>query len=165
VKEDEMKKGILTGAALASMTLALSAWGTGDQAIPDDSLGLSKTSVFDSPAPPAFDYKEPDVGTINTRAVRSYPTAPPMITHSIDGMLPITQENNMCKDCHVQPDMVGKKAEPGMPIPAPASHYVDVKKGEFYMGRWNCVQCHRPQADVKPLVANIFGQPGKAGKK
>lgn len=159
-----MKKVTLMGTALAAMGLAMTVWAAGDQPIPDDSLGLSKTSVFATPSPPPFDYKEPDVGTVTTRAVRSYPTAPPMITHSIEGMLPITQENNMCKDCHVQPEEVGKKVAPGMPIPAPASHYVDLKKGEFYMGRWNCVQCHRPQADVKPIVVNTFGQKGKAGK-
>jgi cytochrome c-type protein NapB len=159
-----MRKRIQLGVALVAMGFAMTVTAVGDQAIPEDSMGLSKTSVNDSPAPPAFDYKEPDVGTVNTRAVRSYPIAPPMITHSIEGMLPITQDSNMCKDCHVQPDMVGKKAEAGMPIPAPASHYVDVKKGEFYMGRWNCVQCHRPQADVQPLVVNTFGQQGKALK-
>jgi cytochrome c-type protein NapB len=163
-KEDEMKKGLLMGAALAAMTCAMTVWAVGDQAIPEDSLGLSKDSVYDSPSPPAFDYTAPDVGTTNVRAVRSYPTAPPMIVHSIDGMLPITQENNMCKDCHVQPEMIGKKIEPGMPVPAPASHYVDVKKGDFYMGRWNCVQCHRPQADIKPIVVNTFGQQAKTVK-
>ncbi len=159
-----MKRGLLMGTALAAMTLAMTVWAVGDQPIPEDSMGLSKTSVNDSPAPPAFEYKEPDVGTFNTRAVRSYQTAPPMITHSIQDMLPITQDSNMCKDCHVQPEMIGKKVEAGMPIPAPASHYVDVKKGEFYMGRWNCVQCHRPQADVQPIVVNTFGQQGKASK-
>lgn len=159
-----MKKSYLLGTLLAAMTLAAAVWAAGDQAIPDDSLGLSKGSVFDTPTPPAFDYKAPDVGTTNARAVRSYMTAPPMIVHSIEGMLPITQENNMCKDCHVQPDQIGKKIEPGMPIPVPASHYVDVKKGELYMGRWNCIQCHRPQADVKPIVVNTFGQTAK-GKK
>lgn len=159
-----MKKGLLIGTAVAAMTCAMAVWAVGDQAIPDDSLGLSKDSVYDTPTPPAFDYKAPDAGTTTARAERSYMTAPPMIVHSIEGMLPITQETNMCKDCHVMPDMVGKKIEPGMPIPVPASHYVDVKKGELYMGRWNCVQCHRPQADVKPLVENVFGKSAKAKK-
>ena len=158
-----MKRSILMGTALAAMAGVVTVWAAGDQGIPDSSLGLSKESVFDTPTPPAFNYNEPQVGTINTRSPRSYPTAPPMIPHAIDGMLPITRDSNMCKDCHVMPDMIGQKIEPGMPVPAPASHYVNVKKGEFYMGRWNCVQCHRPQADVKPLVANVFGQ-GKKGK-
>ncbi|MBD3743435.1 MAG: nitrate reductase cytochrome c-type subunit, partial [Stenotrophomonas sp.] len=49
----------------------------------------------------------------------------------------------------------------GVPVPAPASHYVDVKKGDLYMGRWNCTQCHAPQADVKNLVVNTFKKPEK----
>lgn len=159
-----MNKRMLIGAALAAMTCVASVasvWAAGDAPIPDSSLGLFKGSVDDNPAPPAFDYKAPDAGTTNDRAVRSYPTAPPMIVHSVEGMLPITRENNMCKACHVIPDLLGKPVAPGMPIPAPASHYADVKKGELYMGRWNCIQCHRPQADVKPPVGNTFGQPRK----
>jgi cytochrome c-type protein NapB len=71
-------------------------------------------------------------------------------------MLPITRDSNLCKDCHVVPELIGTKLEPGIPIPAPASHYLDVKKGELYMGRWNCVQCHRPQAKVDVLVKSTF---------
>jgi cytochrome c-type protein NapB len=148
-----VSKTLLLSAVLA---WSLSAFAVQDQTIPDDSLGLSKTSVFDVPDEPATaDYSGGDPGS-NARALRSYNSAPPMITHSIKDMLPITRDSNLCKDCHVQPDLIGQKILPGMPIPVPANHYVDVKKGELYMGRWNCVQCHRPQAKVDVLVHSTF---------
>jgi len=159
-----MKKHIQIGVAMVAMGFAMSAMAEGDQAIPEDSLGLSKVSVDDSPAPSVVKYKEPDVGTVNKRSVRSYPTAPPTIPHTIEGMLPITLDVNMCKDCHVQPKQIGKKIAKCMPVPAPASHYIDVKKGELNLGRWSCVQCHQPQADVPPIVESTFGQRAKTHK-
>jgi cytochrome c-type protein NapB len=151
-----MRKSTLFGAVLAAMTFTLPASAVQDQSIPDDDLGLSKASVYDTPEPAAFEYGDKDAGTVGKRAARSYNAAPPMITHTTRDMLPLTRDSNLCKDCHVQPDMIGMKIEPGMPVPAPASHYVDVKKGEFNMGRWTCTQCHRPQADVKLLVESVF---------
>jgi cytochrome c-type protein NapB len=130
-----------------------------DQAIPDDAIGLSKTSVFDVPDPDVFEYGSKDPGTVGKRVERSYNTAPPMVPHSIKDMVPIRQDFNLCKDCHVVPDMIGQKITPGVPVPAPVSHYVNVKAGELYMGRWNCTQCHAPQADVKNLVVNTFKKP------
>ena len=141
---------------LAAMSLSVSAWAVQDAAIPDDDLGLSKTSVFDVPDPAVFEYGSKDPGTVGKRADRSYHTAPPMVPHSIKDMVPIRQDFNLCKDCHVVPDMIGTKITPGVPVPAPVSHYVNVKAGELYMGRWNCTQCHAPQANVKTLVNNTF---------
>jgi cytochrome c-type protein NapB len=149
-----MRKTLLLGAVLASL-LSLPAFAVQDQAIPDDAIGLSKTSVYDVPDPAVVNYGGGDPGT-NKRSVRSYNTAPPMITHSTTDMLPITRDSNLCKDCHVQPDLLGQKLVKGMPVPTPASHYVDVKKGQFYMGRWNCMQCHQRQAKVDVLVKSTF---------
>lgn len=149
-----VRKTLLMSAVLASL-LSLSAFAVQDQSIPDDSLGLSKTSVYDVPDPDVTVYGGGDPGT-NKRAAKSYHTAPPMITHSITDMVPITRESNLCKDCHVQPDLLKQRITKGMPIPAPASHYTDVKKGDLYMGRWNCVACHRPQAKVDVLVQSTF---------
>jgi cytochrome c-type protein NapB len=142
----------------AVLTLSLPAFAVEDQSIPEDSLGLSKTSVYDDPAPIVVDYGGGDPGT-NKRAVKSYHTAPPMITHTTKDMVPITRDFNLCKDCHVQPDLLKQKITKGMPIPAPVSHYVDVKKGQLYMGRWNCTQCHREQAKVGVLVQSTFKKP------
>ncbi len=150
-----MSKSILMGAALLALAYSLPAAAVSDQSIPDDTLGLSKTSVFDVPEPAVVDYKGGDPGA-NKRIARSYDSAPPMIPHTTKDMVPIKQDFNLCKDCHVQPDLLKEKITKGMPIPAPASHYTDVKKGEMYMGRWNCVQCHRPQAKVNVLVQSTF---------
>jgi cytochrome c-type protein NapB len=158
-----MRKSVLCGAVLAAWVFSLPALAVEDQAIPDDSIGLSKTSVYDVPEPEVVVFKNPDAGTYGKRAKRSYESAPPMITHSTKDMVPITLESNLCKDCHVQPDLIGQKITKGIPVPAPASHYVDVKKGDLYMGRWNCTQCHREQANVNLLVESVFDK--KASKK
>lgn len=154
-----MRKSLIVSLGLASI-VSLSVAALDDQAIPDDALGLSKTSVFDIPDPDVFDYREGDPGS-NELIATSYHTAPPMIPHHINEMVPITREANLCKDCHVQPDLLGIKLEPGMPVPAPRSHYVNVKRGQLYMGRYNCVQCHAPQANVELLVKSTFKQPGR----
>jgi len=151
-----MRKSVLCGAVLVAMGLSLSASAVQDVAIPDDELGLSKTSVYDVPDPEVVTFGAKDPGTVGKRAARSYNTAPPMIPHTTKDMVPITRESNLCKDCHVQPDMIGQKIEPGIPVPAPVSHYVNVKKGDLHMGRYNCTQCHREQAEVKLLVESTF---------
>jgi len=145
-------KFLLLSAVLA---LSLPAIAVQDQAIPEESLGLYNSSVYDVLDPAVVNYGGGDPGT-NKRAVKSYHTAPPMITHSIVDMVPIRQDFNLCKDCHVQPDLLKQKITVGMPIPAPVSHYANVKKGELYMGRWNCTQCHAPQAKVDVLVQSTF---------
>lgn len=152
-----MRKRVLIGAVLATCMLSLPASAVEDQSIPDDSFGLSKTSVFDDPAPDVFDYKGGDPG-VNKNLPRSYHTAPPMIPHTIKDMVPITQASNLCKDCHVNPDLIGQKIDPGVPNPAPASHYENLKAGQLYMGRYNCTQCHAPQANVGVLVQSTFGK-------
>ena len=154
-----MRKTLLLSSVLASL-LSLSAFAVQDQAIPDDAIGLSKTSVYDDPAPAVVVYGSADAGTVGKRAERSYWTAPPMIPHTTKDMVPITRDSNLCKDCHVQPGLLGMKITKGMPVPAPASHYVDVKAGEMYMGRYNCTQCHAPQAKVDVLVKSTFKVPG-----
>jgi cytochrome c-type protein NapB len=158
-----MRKSTLFGAVLAAMTFSLSAVAVEDQSIPDDSLGLSKVSVYDVPEPAVFEYGTKDAGTVGKRALRSYNTAPPMIPHTTKDMVPITRDANLCKDCHVQPDLIGTKITAGIPVPAPVSHYANVKKGELYMGRWTCTQCHREQSDAKLLVESVFDK--KATRK
>ncbi len=160
-----MKKSILFGAVVVALTFTLSASAVQDEAIPDDDIGLSKGSVFDTPEPAVFEYGSKDAGTVGKRAARSYNSAPPMIPHTTQDMVPITRDFNLCKDCHAQPDMIGKKITAGVPVPAPVSHYENVKAGELYMGRWNCTQCHRPQADVKLLVESMFDKKAAPRKK
>jgi cytochrome c-type protein NapB len=154
-----MTKSLLLSVTLASL-LSLPARAVEVQSIPDFDLGLTKAGVLDNPTPAMVRYQGGRPGS-NKLFAQSYDTAPPMIPHSIAGMLPITRDSNRCSTCHDESDMIGKPLRPGKPIPMPASHYVDAKKGELNMGRWNCTQCHRPQADAKLLIPNVFGQAGK----
>ena len=113
---------------------------------------------------------------------RSYVNAPPLIPHSVEGLVPITKNNNACLGCHMPSVAASVHA-----TPIPKSHFIDfrptevikngklVKEGKIvakvnggandvyaehmkklYPGRYNCTQCHVVQANVKPLVGNNF---------
>ena len=151
------------------------------KAVPEEELGLRKTTLEDEKiAPPKVEYNAPAPGTAQ-RFARSYENAPPLIPHSVEGLLPITIKHNACLDCHM-PD----KAKAVGATPIPPSHFTNyrpetkigkdgaiVKEGKVVkntsdikvvkhtlkklsMARYNCSQCHVPQANVKPLVKNTF---------
>ncbi len=168
----------------------------GNKKVVDETvLGLRKTSLFqeDNVAPPAVKDDRPAPGTA-PRFERAYVNAPPMIPHSVEGLLPITKDNNQCLGCHM-PDVA--KSMGATPIPAthftnyrPTTVYKNgelVKEGKvvglkgdignvgdiklakkkklnhLYQGRFNCSQCHAPQANVKTAVANTFKPDGLVG--
>lgn len=156
--------------------------------VDETTLGLRKTSLFkeDGIAPPEVKEDRPAPGAA-PRFERAYVNAPPMIPHSVEGLLPITKDNNQCLGCHM-PDVA--KSVGATPIPP--SHFTDyrpdtvLKNGELvkegkvvglkgdignvgdiklakvkklnhlYQGRYNCSQCHAPQANVQTAVANTF---------
>lgn len=128
--------------------------------IKDASLGLSKTSVDDSPASEKFTYSTQFPGT-STVLPRAYSGAPPQIPHNIESFLPVSAKNNACKMCHHNPAMIGKKVK-GQATAMPKSHYTDQRHApgkvstELVGARYVCTQCHVPQANVKPLVVNSF---------
>ena len=46
-------------------------------------------------------------------------------------------------------------------IAIPKTHLTNLRKmedlkGKLYQGRWNCTQCHAPQAELSPAVENKF---------
>lgn len=108
------------------------------------------------PAPRAYEYSTKDPGDGKVLP-RPFDFAPPLIPHSVDGMLPITRADNGCLGCHAV-----DKVEPGGPVPIPASHYVDlrnapaVRRTEVAGSRYVCTACHVPQTEAKALVANGF---------
>ena len=157
-------------------------------------LGLRKGTLFkEDVAPKDIKYDRPAPGAA-PRFERAYVNAPPMIPHSVEGLLPITQDNNQCLGCHM-PNVA--KSVGATPIPA--SHFTNyrpttvlkggelVKEGKtvgmhgqlgnvgdiklakakklnhLYQGRFNCSQCHAPQANVKPIVGNTFKPDGLTG--
>jgi cytochrome c-type protein NapB len=156
-------------------------------------LGLRQTDLYseeDETNPVKTDYSRPAPGQ-STRFERAYVNAPPMIPHSVDGLLPIKKDNNQCIGCHM-PESA--KAMGATPIPAshftnyrPTTVYKDgelVKEGKvvglkgelgnvsdikvakakksdkLYQGRFNCSQCHAPQAKVDTVVGNTFQSDG-----
>ncbi len=150
--------------------------------ISEESLGLRKTDLYseDKVTPPPVKYTDAAPGT-SKKLERAYENAPPLIPHSVEGLLPITKENNQCLGCHM-PDVAPSMGA----TPIPPSHFTNfrpmtqldkeghiIKEGvainntsdikivarqetKLYQGRFNCSQCHVPQADVKPLVKNTF---------
>lgn len=133
-----------------------------DGSVPDRDLGLSKTDVNDSPAPENFHYSDKFPGSSEVLP-RAYPGAPPQIPHNIESFIPITSKNNMCKGCHDNQSMIGKKVK-GMATAIPTSHYTDLRHSQGKMekeligARYVCTQCHVPQANAKPLVENTFSK-------
>jgi cytochrome c-type protein NapB len=131
------------------------------QPIQADSMGLSKGSVFEVPAPKVYTTKAGQPGQ-NKVLPRAYLNAPPQIPHDIGDFLPITAQSNMCIACHAQPDQWGKEREKGVPTPIPPSHYTDRRNApdkvtdHLINARFNCNQCHVPQMDAVPLVENTF---------
>jgi len=160
--------------------------------VTEETLGLRKVDLYseDSAEPVKTDYSRPAPGQ-STRFERAYVNAPPMIPHSVDGLLPITKDNNQCLGCHMP---ASAKAMGATPIPPshftnyrPTTVYKDgelVKEGKvvgikgelgntsdikvakakkmdkLYQGRFNCTQCHAPQAKVDPVVGNTFQPDG-----
>jgi len=143
--------------SLTLCALSLSASKPPAKPIPDRNLGLSRTSVFDVPAPPAFRDEASDPGEkpLPKRINREYP---PVIPHSVADSLPITRSTNLCLDCHAVP---GPKKK-GEATPVPASHYVDLRhapeaKGAQVAGaRYVCISCHVPRTDASVLVGSSY---------
>jgi cytochrome c-type protein NapB len=160
--------------------------------VTESTLGLRKSDLYseDTAEPVAGDFSRPAPGA-STKFERAFVNAPPMIPHSVEGLLPITQGNNQCLGCHM-PDVakgVGATA-------IPKSHFTNyrpetvLKNGEFvkegkvvglksdigntsdikiakakhtdglYQGRFNCSQCHAPQAKIDTVVGNTFRSDG-----
>ncbi len=177
----KIKKSWIGLLSLVAIVAVGCAAGTGNT-ISEESLGLRKTDLYseDKVVPSEGKYSTAAPGT-SKRFDRAYENAPPMIPHSVEGLLPITKNNNACLGCHM-PDVAPSMGA----TPIPPSHFVNFrpqtkvgkngevikegkvvkntsdvkvvmhKQNKLYQGRFNCSQCHAPQADVKPLVKNNF---------
>lgn len=147
---------VVAAGSLSASTMVCVVYAGG---IGDTELGLSKTSVFDSPPPPAYQGPAKAPGQ-SVRIARTHVEQPPLIPHSVQGLMPITRASNACKACHDHKVLIGLNA-PG-PVPMPISHYTDIRDSGKKLqnmdpARYVCTQCHRPQNQVKPLVKNDFG--------
>lgn len=119
--------------------------------LPGDISGQNRAKTLATGmVPEATTYSMKNPGE-SEKLPRGHAYAPPMIPHSIDGMM-FRKDENPCLDCHGEGVMGAPKI--------PDSHYMDYAKGvkgdEMHKSRWSCTLCHAPQADVKPLVENTF---------
>jgi len=162
--------------------------------VSEEVLGLRKTTLFgEDVKPPVVKEDRPAPGAA-PRFERAYVNAPPMIPHSVEGLLPITAKNNQCLNCHMPDKAKGVGATPIPPTHftnyRPDTVYKDgklVKEGKvvglkgdigntsdiklakskklnhLYQGRFNCSQCHAPQANIDVAVANTFKPDGLVG--
>ena len=95
----------------------------------------------------------PDVVNSDVRQVRNYPDQPPLIPHKIDNYT-VTMKYNKCMDCHAW----NRYKETGA-TKVSMTHFKTRDGNEMSNispRRYFCMQCHVPQADAKPLVANKF---------
>jgi cytochrome c-type protein NapB len=147
--------------------------------VSEESLGLRKTGIYeeDNTQPAQTSYRASAQGE-SVKIKRAFQDAPPMIPHSIDGLLPITADYNSCTGCHM-PD-VAMYMDP-KPTPIPKSHFLDMRPKHNYDGklftksidnyenetdvkkidhlsnaRFNCSQCHAPQSRGNLAVENTF---------
>ena len=155
--------------------------------ITEASLGLRKTDLYSEGTETTGDmtrYGSKSAGT-SKMITRAFQDAPPMIPHDVDGMLPITINNNACTGCH----MPGVAESMGA-TPYPSSHmkdfrpktglasdgritkegtavdntssskraYMSIKDnhGQLTGARFNCTQCHAPQSDATDAPENTF---------
>ncbi len=141
-------------------------------------LGLRKTDLYSEEAETTgvkVQYNTAAPGT-SQRIARAFQDAPPMIPHSVEGLLPIKTDSNQCLGCHMPEVAPSVKA-----VAIPKSHFVDfrpkhklegqdftktidnyknevaiAKTDKLSMSRFNCTQCHAPQSTGALAVSNTF---------
>lgn len=129
------------------------------EAIDELDMGLSKTSVFDTPTPAAYDYSDTKPGK-NEWLPRAWDGIPPQIPHKTGEFLPIVAADNQCMDCHDTPKYIGKPKNMDRTVknksPMSRDHYTSDKLDTVAGARFNCTQCHVPMSNATPLVESTF---------
>ena len=146
----KMHKIVVLGSVLLSFAF-------GAKAISDTDIGLRNVPLNNEEKVKLQEFKYGDKTPGESKVFdRAYENAPPMIPHDVEGMTDFTQSTNACLDCH-SPEV----AKDVGATPVPKSHLYDLRNSKAMTdgiadSRWNCTQCHAPQAQVKPLVGNTF---------
>lgn len=141
---------IIVSSLLASFAL-------GAKSVSEDEIGLRKAPLQSEDKTKLQDFKYGDKAPGESQVFeRAYENAPPMIPHDIEGMTDFSQNTNTCLDCHA-PEVAKDMGA----TPLPRSHLYDLRNNKAIKegisdSRWNCTQCHAPQADLKPAVKNNF---------
>ena len=131
LKQKMIVLGIVLGALIATGCAVA-------QTQSEEEIGLRKTSLYteDKTVGDPTNYSKAVAGE-STPIPRSFENAPPMISHDVEGMLPITMDYNSCLDCHM-PEMAAAVNA----TPIPDSHF----------------------ATFRPKVANVMDQLQYDGK-
>ena len=128
-------------------------------AIDELNMGLSKTSVFDTPTPSTYSYSDAKPGW-NDPLPRAWEDAPPQIPHQVDEFLPVVAADNQCLDCHDVPKYIDKPKNMDRTVksksPMSRDHYATAELEDLAGSRFNCTQCHVPQSDAAPLVESTY---------
>ena len=128
-------------------------------AIDDQNMSLSKTSVFDTPTPEPYAYSDTKPGR-NEWLPRAWEGAPPQIPHRVEMYLPIVAADNQCLDCHDTPKYIDqpKNMDRSKKNKSPMSrdHYASNDLETVAGARFTCTQCHVPQSNAAPLVDSTF---------
>ncbi|MFK5882110.1 MAG: nitrate reductase cytochrome c-type subunit [Sulfurospirillum sp.] len=188
-----MKKMSKIALSIITVGIFVAGCATTNESVSDNSLSLRKANVQSESTIKLnkVNYTNATPGEAK-KIERSYDNAPPLIPHSVEGLLPITRANNSCLGCHM-PEVASSVHATAIP----KSHFINfrpteiiakngklIKKGDIvarpnggandvfatsthgklYAGRFNCTQCHVPQSNAKPLVGNTF-KPDYMNKK
>ena len=123
-------------------------------AVADDDLSYRNQPLGADSDVPGGTVTAADPGE-STPVARAFENAPPVIPHNLDGLLPITGDENLCLDCH-DPEMAADAEAPSVP----ASHTYDIRRdtqlASVNPANYDCNLCHAAQADVDELVGNDF---------
>ncbi|MDR1064423.1 MAG: nitrate reductase cytochrome c-type subunit [Azoarcus sp.] len=92
----------------------------------------------------------------STPLERDFTQQPPLVSHAVDNY-PVTRNFNKCMDCHSWENYRKEKA-----TKVSQTHFRDADGQELANispRRYFCLQCHVPQVDAKPLIANTYQRP------
>lgn len=105
--------------------------------------------VLEEATPPPL--TNPDNSDV--RRQRNYAMQPPIVPHKIEGYQ-LDKNANRCMLCHAR-----TRTEQSQAPMISVTHFMD-RDGNFLAElsprRYFCLQCHVPQANVKPLIDNRF---------
>jgi cytochrome c-type protein NapB len=150
---DPQGAGVTTVPAMAStrrllLTLVFCLPALGVNAV-DMTDRMRGAPITETTKPPPI--ANPDNSDI--KRVRNYSMQPPVIPHKVDGYQ-VDKNANRCMFCHART----RTQESQAPMVS-VTHFEDRSGNhlaELSPRRYFCMQCHVPQAEMKPLVDNRF---------
>jgi len=179
-----MKKISTITISLVALGLFAVGCAMSNNSVSDESLSLRKTYVQNENTIKLQKVEYSKAAPGESKVIdRSFDNAPPLIPHSVEGLVPVTMNNNACLGCHM-PEVAksmnataipkshftnfrpmevvthdGKVVKSGKIVKVGKGNIVyatPTTHGKLYAGRFNCTQCHVAQTNAKPIVENTF---------